>query len=101
MWSSRASGQSASRCAELFLFQAWCPGPDRTDRLHASNRNLARRYAERSWALTHNLDHVYPLNLVARQKTATAQAGGSAFARTVRQLAACNDRVASGQSGHE
>jgi hypothetical protein len=24
MWSSRASGQNASRCAELFLSQAWC-----------------------------------------------------------------------------
>jgi hypothetical protein len=69
---------------------------------------LARRYAERSWAPAPNLDHAYPLKLVARQKTATAQAGRSAFARTVmsalgpsRQLAACNDRVALGQSGHE
>jgi glycine hydroxymethyltransferase len=42
-----------------------------------------RRYAERSWAPAPNLDHAYPLNLVARQKTAMAQAGGSAFARTV------------------
>ncbi|WP_082656156.1 serine hydroxymethyltransferase [Bradyrhizobium valentinum] len=34
--------------------------PNRTDRLHASARNLARRYAEQSWAPPPNVDHAYP-----------------------------------------
>lgn len=56
MRSLRVSGRSASRCAEPFLFQAWCPGLDRTDRLYTSNRNLARRRTERGRAPAPNLD---------------------------------------------